>query len=515
MLGVEINIIDALTGATDRETASLKNLNQARREEITLLAKKEKALAAQTALLDIDEQLEKANQNLENLKYKQQVDNNKYDEKYNNPYYANNIDSKLWDSQVIDIKHSDGIKQADDIINKLLDKKQEYEKIINSFTEYNPPSNNNKQETTKQQPAQTYKQELDTISYRRNLNLDNEYQELEKLKQLRQKYYGDELKKPVEEHSEELKRLNISIYQTENSLNQKRLSSTKNLTGESEKAIAEMYKNEEKLAKETYDKTIKLAKEKFDESKKLAKEQHDESRKKLDEWYNEEIKSIDENLKAKEHAINESIKAIDKEIEARKRLKQEENYNKKTDSLKAQLEFSKLDDFSRLELEAELKRLEEEQADYKWELEQQNKKDILSEELANAKELAEAQKEHLKEILDIKNQQNQQAYDEQIIRIDTAYQNHLEQLSSIFIKSSNEMGTISKEFADTIENGVKKAAQMLNSMLSDVNSAMKSASSISNVYNNNNNSSRAANVTINNQGYTQSQINRMIDNILY
>lgn len=68
------------------------------------------------------------------------------------------------------------------------------------------------------------------------------------------------------------------------------------------------------------------------------------------------------------------IKAIDDEIEARKRLREDDDIQKKIDSVTARLEYEQMDDLSRRELEKSLKNLEKERSDMLWDRNAQDRK---------------------------------------------------------------------------------------------------------------------------------------------
>mgnify|MGYP002772839688 CR=1 FL=1 len=89
------------------------------------------------------------------------------------------------------------------------------------------------------------------------------------------------------------------------------------------------------------------------------------------------IDAINAEKDAKKAALDASINAIDKEIEARKRLKEDTSIQKEIDAINAQLKYAQLDDFSRMELEKKKKSLLEEQADMEWERRQADKKESL------------------------------------------------------------------------------------------------------------------------------------------
>ena len=83
---------------------------------------------------------------------------------------------------------------------------------------------------------------------------------------------------------------------------------------------------------------------------------------------------------AEKAAADERIAAIDAEIEARKKLKEDTDINKQIDAVKAQLKYSKLDNFSRMELERQLKSLETEKEETLWQRAKEAEKQAISDE---------------------------------------------------------------------------------------------------------------------------------------
>ena len=80
----------------------------------------------------------------------------------------------------------------------------------------------------------------------------------------------------------------------------------------------------------------------------------------------ERIKKLDSELEKKKELRDFTLKAIDEEVEARKRLTEDNDIQKQIDQVTAQLKYSQLDDFSRMQLERKLKQLETEKADLAW-----------------------------------------------------------------------------------------------------------------------------------------------------
>lgn len=115
---------------------------------------------------------------------------------------------------------------------------------------------------------------------------------------------------------------------------------------------------------------------------------------------NERIELIDAERDAKKEALDEAIAAIDAEIEARKRLTEDKSIEKEIQSLEAQLTYAKMDDFSRMELERELQKLREEQAETQWQRDMADKKAELQAGYDTADAELQAMAEELRKRLD-------------------------------------------------------------------------------------------------------------------
>lgn len=84
---------------------------------------------------------------------------------------------------------------------------------------------------------------------------------------------------------------------------------------------------------------------------------------------------IKDELAAKKELRDKTIAYLDEEIKKRKELNQDTDMQEQIDKVKAQLEYAQLDEFSRGQLEKELKDLEEERDEMLWQREMQAKKD--------------------------------------------------------------------------------------------------------------------------------------------
>ncbi len=491
LLSVEIGIVNNSTGAFNASAASLRNLTQARREEISQIAMKEKAVASQKALIDSEEKLLEAEANLNKAK-KDQINLDK-----KNPWLT-----FIWDEAPVKRNLSD----AEETYKKYVDEVKKYSGEVQKYTAYVPQlevkseSKDNKKSI--QDIEKQFKEEKELLDYRMSIGQENEQSYYQKLQGIKTKFFTNS-KKDYADMTDEEKRLNVEIHNQEVALNQKRLANAKSYTTE-----------KSKVAKEMYDKQKQLAKDAYDENKKLLKDSFDDNKKMLEENYKQEIKLIDEAYNAKEKAINAQIKAIDKQIEARKRLKQEQETDSEINTLKAQLSYGKMDEFTRREMEAELKRLEDAKAEAKWEQDQNNLKEALNIELSNAKEVAEQKKSDLQELLELERTELENQYNLQMEKLDVTYELHTAQLEAMFENSSTQMGKISNDFVNTITKGCESAAATLSSLISKANSA---ASTISNLRASNSydNSQKSSVFHINGTNYTDSQVQHILDKYIY
>ncbi|WMJ23454.1 hypothetical protein RBG61_01950 [Paludicola sp. MB14-C6] len=484
LLGIEIHLVDSGTGAFDASAASLRNLTQARREEIEQLAKRDQAIAYQKALYDIEDQIKKLDENYRSKDFYSKSD-------FVLPGINKSAEMEKWNA----------LQQAYQKRKEYKDKLDELYGATNSSISSGSVPNISAPKVDTKQIEDNYKKEKEMLDYRRQIGVVTEQKYYQELKGLKSKFFSD-TEKEYAKMTDTERKLNVELYNTEVSLNNKRLSDAKSYASE-----------KKKLAKDEYDKKKQIAKDAYEENKKLMKASYDSTKKELEDSYNAEIKTIESSLKAKESAINAEIKAIDKEIEARRRLKQEEEYTSKTDAIKAQLTYGKNDEFTQRELQAELARLEKEQADAKWELEQQNRKEALKEELDNAKEVAEQRKADLKELLDIQKKAVDEQYTQQIEMLDTAYQLHLAQLDAMFENSSKQMGQISREFVNTITAGCNAAASALRSAISDAKTAAQNLNSASSTTFSTTN--RSASMNVYGSNYTDSQLRYIMNQMLY
>lgn len=254
------------------------------------------------------------------------------------------------------------------------------------------------------------------------------------------------------------------------------------------------------IVKQAYQEQVAAAKAAYEQQKALLKSQYEES-----------VKQIDAELKAKEAAINAEIAAIQKEIEARKRAKEEENYDTQINAIKASLAYGggKFDEFTQRQLENQLKEIEEERADYRWELEQQDRIDLLEQQLEDARTLAEQQKEALKEM-----------YELQLERLEEEYELHLEMLDEIFKKSNGEFRAISEAFVSAMQAGAASAAAALRAAIEDAKGAASSISkmqlrNLSGAGTESLTDNRSYSMTLNNAGYTDAQAARVFKSMMF
>lgn len=249
--------------------------------------------------------------------------------------------------------------------------------------------------------------------------------------------------------------------------------------------------------KQAYEEQVAAAKSAYEQQKALLKSNYDAA-----------IKQIDAELKAKEAAINAEIDAINRQIEARRRAKQEEEYGSQINALQASIEYGggKFDEFTLRQLQAQLAQVEEERADYRWELEQQDRIDALEQELEDARTLAEAQKEALQEM-----------YEMHLQMLEEEYNLHLAQLDEIFKTADGEFKAISQEFVAAMQSGAAGAAATLRSAINALESANANLQlkQQQNVKPSQTTDNRTYSMTLNNAGYTDAQAAKVFRSMMY
>lgn len=112
------------------------------------------------------------------------------------------------------------------------------------------------------------------------------------------------------------------------------------------------------------------------------------------------IQLIKDELAAKKELRDKTIEYLDDEIKKRKELNEDNDMQKQIDKVKAQLEYSQLDEFSRGQLEKELQNLEEEREEVLWQRQMQEKKDQANAAYAAAEENAAKAQEQINNAVD-------------------------------------------------------------------------------------------------------------------
>lgn len=520
VMGYEAAAFDEVTGKVQINTAEINNNITALKNRALADSVSEKVKSEQEKIIAADMELAE-----KKLQFKE------LEEQYNK-LKENPIGSVDYGKEVIKMESKIGkakkeIAEQEEILKLSQDLQEKYLKYYDEKMQELPTTRTRRQAPnpateglTAEQKARAdkmAKDEKETLEARMDLGVYTEQVYYEKLKEIRTKYYGNAKKDAIDmtdfEHT-----LNKQIYSQEVTFQKERESAAKAANAQRTADTKAYTAEQTKLYKEMYDTQKTLAKDSYEQNKELLKKSYDETKKKLDSDYKEEIARIDEALKHKENSINAAIKAIDKEIEARKRLKQSQEFESQIDVLKGQLAYDKMDDFTRREIEAELKRIEEEKSDYAWELAQNDRKEALNQELTDAKERASLEKANLQEMLDINKAALEETYTMQFENLEAAYQLHSKQLEAMFNTSSVKMEEISNNFVETITKGIEEAIGKLSGMVEKATEATSQIASVQN-YASYDNSKRSAEVNIMGTNFTPAQLQRIaqreIDRILY
>lgn len=112
------------------------------------------------------------------------------------------------------------------------------------------------------------------------------------------------------------------------------------------------------------------------------------------------LELIKRELEAKRELRDETIAAIDAEIEARKRLNEDNDLEDEINEVKAQLKYSRLDDFSREQLEKRLSDLYDEKSELNWQRQMADRKAAANEEYALYEEQAKAAQDRINGSID-------------------------------------------------------------------------------------------------------------------
>lgn len=127
----------------------------------------------------------------------------------------------------------------------------------------------------------------------------------------------------------------------------------------------------------------------------------DDVYKQTEKLANKRLSQIDAELKAKQELRDATLKAIDDEVQARRRLTEDNDIQRQIDQVTAQLKYSQLDDFSRRQLERKLGQLQTEQADLAWSRGIEDRRAAANENYNADSEALKAEKEAIEDSLSV------------------------------------------------------------------------------------------------------------------
>ena len=127
----------------------------------------------------------------------------------------------------------------------------------------------------------------------------------------------------------------------------------------------------------------------------------DSAFKEAEKLANKRLDAINAELKAKQELRDATLKAIDDEVQARKRLTEDNDIQHQIDQVTAQLKYSQLDDFSRRQLERRLQQLKNDQADLAWERSIEDRRTAAKEDYDTSAEQLEAERETIENSLSV------------------------------------------------------------------------------------------------------------------
>ena len=487
-LGYEAAAFDAATGAVNMNTSAIY-------ANIEALQKRAIAAAAEGEYQDMAQQLYESKKELDG--YQQEYDELKksIEEAEKTGYVGTGLtfDLGVLETTIKEIEEYN--KQLDqrmtDIATKYMGIGDEIREI--KGTQATEATAVGSDGLTRDQRKTAFEQELADLQFARELGTMTQEQYRKQLFNINNQYNYDDLeawRKYYLQSSEIVAAGEDKLTNAVKAGGSARTSATKSAAAEQTAIIKQMYEEQVAAAKAAYD------------QQKAA----------LTAQYNAQIKAIDDELKAKERAIKAEIAAINKQIEARRRAKQEEEYATDINAVKAALQYGqgKFDEFTMRQLQAQLEQLEQERADYRWELEQQDRIAALEEELENARTLAEEMKEQLREM-----------YELHLQMLEEEYNLHLQMLDEIFKTADGEFREISSTFVGAMKDGASASAAILRAAASEARSAAAEllGAQAGHTHSGNvptgNTYNKTYTMTLNNAGYTDEQAARVFKSMMY
>lgn len=484
-LGYEAASFDSATGAINLNTSAIYANIEALQKRAMAAAAESKITSLAGQLIDLDEELNTVNKSLDEL-------------------WASAPDvtsSKNWTMQTGQIMAQ--INALTDQKDELVKTRGEIESTMEAYQkEYILPYYKDQQAQqkvsegavgidgmTREQREAEFEKNRKELQYMRSINIIDQAEYRKNMNALNAAYNSDD----TEVFKQNYYEINNVVFQGESQMT----STVKSGGSARSSAVKAATSEQTAYVKQAYEEQVAAAKSAYEQQKALLKSNYDAA-----------IKQIDAELKAKEAAINAEIDAINRQIEARRRAKQEEEYGSQINALQASIEYGggKFDEFTLRQLQAQLAQVEEERADYRWELEQQDRIDALEQELEDARTLAEAQKEALQEM-----------YEMHLQMLEEEYNLHLAQLDEIFKTADGEFKAISQEFIAAMQSGAAGAAATLRAAISALETANANyqLQQRQNVKPSQTTDNRTYSMTLNNAGYTDAQAAKVFKSLMY
>ena len=530
-LGTTISMYDIEKGKAEDLINTLNDLSESRRNEINLIAIRNRAIAAQQNIPDWEEQITAAKEGQKKLIQEAQKTFGDEAEKFLSK------DSGFFGSGSGIAKNAQEYQKLQKNIEELENKIEQAQKDIEEYENFQIPNQKNEPSKFKEDVAsfESKKKDLDRLRSLDKISEEQYYNDLIKAREQYlasgsdewyeveieyhqyQKQLLEDQKRQAEERKEALEKQISEEKAQREAAREQEFSKAKDdldyklamdlITQEQfynelsalqskylEKDSAE-WRNIEKQ-KYQYQKQLleEARKAEYEEQSEFYKNKLEAAKEALQKEYDAEIEAIDKAYEEQEKITNQKIKLINEEIAARKRLKEEAETDDQIAALEAQLQYDKLDNFTRAELEAQLNQLKEEKAEREWEQEQERIKEQLEAELEAQKELDDAKKDSLKE-----------AYDSQIERLNSEYEKNLEYLQKIYTSTEEQFAKIAENFGKAIEKGISDAMKSFDTAIN--NQKIRQSTGTQNYYD--------AKYNFIGTGYTPDQIVALIKNQLY
>lgn len=284
------------------------------------------------------------------------------------------------------------------------------------------------------QKQQAYQEELADLQYFLDMGLIGEEEYYVGLARLRDQY--------LEENSEAWRQANVDLHNYLERVRQEELD-----------AAQEAYEAQLKAMEEAYEAQVAALKEALAEEKAALKDRYDAEKEAAQEAYEARKAQIETELEAEKERLNTVLEGIDREIQARKELREDEEQEdaiaaaqKRLEAAQAQLAFAR-DEEDRLEWQKEVARLQEaldqaiqDREDTLFYREKEEEKEQVQDQIDAAEEAAQEQLDQAKADYEAKLDALEASYQQALADLEARYERAMAAAQSAYERGSGGGG---------------------------------------------------------------------------